>query len=54
MYWTTGKFSPESPCYVKETKNFIKANSDVSLDRTKQPGKLGHLKYNERFPLKGI
>ena len=29
----------EWACCMKETKKFVRANSDVSFDRTKQPGK---------------
>ena len=34
----------ESVCCIKETKKFIRANSDVSFDRTKQPGKYDKIK----------
>ena len=29
---------------IKETRKFIRANSDVSFDRTKQPGKYSKIK----------
>ena len=34
----------ESVCCIKETKKFIRANSDVSFDRTKQPGNYDKIK----------
>ena len=34
----------ESVCCIKESKELIRTNSDVSFDRTKQPGKYNKIK----------
>ena len=34
----------ESVCCIKQTKKFTRANSDVSFDRTKQPGNYDKIK----------